>query len=325
MRERVLITGASGFVGNHLIEEALKNDLDVYIAVRKSSKVDHLKHFDIQLTYPKFNNTEALAEEIEANKYQYIIHAAGLTKAKTQAEYNQVNAGYTLNLAKAAALRVKKFVLVSSLAAAGPLKTTNGLITESMEPKPVTAYGRSKLLAEQKLAQVPNLNYTILRPTAVYGPREKDIFIVIKQIAKGLEPYIGQQPQKLSFIYVKDLATATIKALYGGDYHTYHLSDGNFYDRYELGTLVKDILGIKAKKIHLPVSFVKILAVLNEKIASLSNKAPALNLEKLNELTAPNWACSIEAAEQELGFYPQYNLERGLEETLKWYKDHNWL
>jgi UDP-glucose 4-epimerase len=325
MRERVLITGASGFVGYHLIEEALKNNLEVYAAVRKSSKLDHLKHLDIKYTSPQYSDVAALTHEIKDNGYSYIIHAAGITKARSQDEYNSINALYTLNLAKAAAGNVKKFVFISSLAAMGPLNSLNGLITADSAPAPVTAYGKSKLLAEQQLKTVAGLNYTILRPTAVYGPREKDIFIVLKQFAKGIEPYIGRTEQKLSFIYVKDLAAACIKALHTTVNGTYNLSDGNFYDRYQLADLSKDILKLKTIKFHLPVNFVRLIAGVSEKISSFSNKTPALNIEKLNELTAVNWACSIEEAKHDLGYYPAFDLKKGLTETLNWYKANKWL
>lgn len=328
MKERVLITGASGFVGYHLIEEALQNNLEVFIAIRKSSKIDHLKNFDIQYIYPEFNNPEALKQLLAEIKPNYIIHAAGVTSARSEGEYNRINATYTYNLAKAAqeaCPELKKFVLVGSLAAVGPLNTLSGLITEATTPKPVTAYGRSKLLAEQKLKTVTGLNYTILRPTAVYGPRDTGIFIFFKQVVKGIEPYIGNIQQKLSFIYVKDLAKASIKALYGGNNQTFNLSDGNFYSRYELGNITKDELKLKPLKFHLPVNFVKIIAAIAEKVSSLSNKAAILNIEKLNELTATNWHCDIEAAKSDLGFYPSYNLQAGMTETLKWYKAHKWL
>ena len=116
--DRVLITGASGFVGFHLIEQALKSNLQVYAAVRKSSDISHLKHLDIQFTYPNFNDVDALVKELEDKQYKYIIHAAGLTKAKSQQDYDFVNATYTYNLAQAAVkanIALSKFVFLSKL------------------------------------------------------------------------------------------------------------------------------------------------------------------------------------------------------------------
>jgi len=328
MKERVLITGASGFVGYHLIIEALKNNFEVFAAVRKSSKIDHLKHLNIQYTYPEFDNQEALKKDLQEKQYHYIIHAAGALRARTPAEYNYINAEYTYNLAYAAASpgsTVKKFVFISSLAAVGPLDDFGGIITEDTIPNPITAYGRSKLLAEDKLKTINNLNYTVLRPTAVYGPRDKDIFIFLKQVAKGIEPYIGNVAQKLSFIYVGDLAASAIKALHSGANKTYIIADGNYYSRYELAELTKSILSVKTFKFHIPVNFIKMVAFIAEKVSSLSNKAPVINREKLNELKAVNWSCAIEAARNELGFNPQFDLEAGLTEAFSWYKANSWL
>jgi len=328
MKERVLITGASGFVGYHLILEALKNNLEVFAAIRKTSKIDHLAHLNIKYTYPEFDNPEALKKELQEKQYHYIIHAAGTLRARTFSEYDQINAEYTYNLAYAAASSrgaFKKFVFISSLAAVGPLDTFEGIITEDTMPNPITTYGRSKLLAENRLKSINKLNYTILRPTAVYGPRDKDIFIFLKQVAKGIEPYIGHIQQKLSFIYVTDLATAAIKALHTGDNKIYIIADGNFYNRYKMAELTKNILTIKTVKFHIPVNFVKMIAFIAEKVGSLSKKAPVINREKLNELKAVNWSCAIEKARVDLGFIPQYDLQAGLTEAFDWYKANNWL
>ncbi|RYZ95614.1 MAG: NAD(P)-dependent oxidoreductase, partial [Sphingobacteriaceae bacterium] len=316
------------FVGYHLVEQALENNLEVFAAIRKSSKIDHLKELNITYIYPDFSNQSSLQKLIEEHQINYVIHAAGATKARSQSEYELINAKYTINLATAALAanpELKKFVFISSLAAIGPLVNANGVITDATEPHPVTAYGRSKLLAEEQLKNIVGLNYTILRPTAVYGPRDKDIFIFFQQVVRGIEPYIGNKAQKLSFIYVKDLAQASVKALFAGGNKAYNLSDGNFYSRYELGDITKSVLNLKTLKFHLPVNFVKVIAFIAEKVSSLNNKASALNIEKLNELTAVNWNCDIEQAKHEMSFRPQYNLDKGLTETLNWYRANKWL
>jgi len=328
MKKRVLITGASGFLGYHLVEEALQNNLEVYVAVRKSSNIAHLKHFDIRYTYPNFGDIISLKKELKEKQYDYIIHAAGVTKARSAQEYKTINSDYTYNLAAAAqsaGINLKGFVFISSLAAVGPLDTLTGIITEQTPPHPVTAYGKSKLLAEEKLKSISSLNYIILRPTAIYGPRDKDIFIFFKQLKNGIEPYIGNIEQKLSFIYVKDLARVSIKALYNCNQNTYNLSDGNFYSRYELAVIAKNVLNLKTVKFHLPVIFVKLIASTAEKISYLSNKAAVINSEKLKELMAVNWFCEIDKAKYDLGYYPLFDLEAGLNETLNWYKTNKWL
>jgi UDP-glucose 4-epimerase len=329
MKERVLITGASGFVGYHLIDYALKSNLEVFAAVRKSSQIDHLKEFDIQYTNPDFSSVEALKKELEEKQYTYIIHAAGATAAKTQQDYNTVNADYAFNLALAATqadIKLKKFVFLSSLAAMGPLSTIDGVINDDTAPNPVTAYGRSKLLAEGKLATLTQLPLITLRPTAVYGPRDKDIFIILKQFSKGFEPYIGNIEQHLSFVYVRDLANITVKALFApGNHKTYNVSDGKIYNRYALANYTKQILNKKTFKIHLPVVLIKALAGLLEKVYAYSSKTPALNIEKLSELNAANWICDIQNVTKDLNYLPEYDLKKGLEETFAWCKKNNWL
>jgi len=329
MKQKVLITGASGFVGFHLIEAALAKGLDVYAAVRKSSDIKHLASYNIKYTYPDFSNVDSLTKDLDENNYDFIVHAAGTTKAKNNEEYNKVNATYAANLGLAAAkmgTRLQKMLFVSSLAALGPLPQLNGLITEDTVPAPVTAYGKSKLLAEEQLKNI-HLPLIVLRPTAVYGSRDKDIFIILKTFSRGLEPYIGKKDQQLSFVYVKDLASASINALFTGASAngTYNITDGNCYTRYEMADITKNVLSRKTLKFHLPLAVVKGLAVALEKAYGMFDKTPALNVEKLNELTAINWCCNIEKARTSLNYNPGYDLQSGLKEALEWYKQNKWL
>ena len=331
MKEKVLITGASGFIGFHLIENALLRNLDVYAAVRPGSDTKHLKEFDISFCELDYTNEQELAKQLAAGGFNYIIHAAGATRAATQQSYDTINAEYAFNLASVAAAtlgsELKKFVFVSSLAAVGPTDSRLRLITEETTPAPVTAYGRSKLLAEQKLSTLPSLPLVVLRPTAVYGPRERDIFIMLRSIQRGMEPYIGRvADQQLSFIYVKDLAAVVMNSLFSHVSHmTFNISDGGSYDQYELATISKQILNKKTIRFHLPYNVVKGMAFALEKWSGWRGKTPVLNREKLHELTAVSWQCSIEKAKTHLHFSPQYPLKQGLWETLQWYRLNKWL
>jgi len=331
MKEKVLITGASGFIGFHLIEEALLRDLDVYAAVRPGSDIKHLKEYDIKFCELDYTNVPQLAKQLAAGGFNYIIHAAGATRAASQQMYDTINAAYAFNLASAAieglGSVLKKFVLVSSLAAVGPLDSRLRLITEDTTPAPVTAYGRSKLLAEQQVNTLTELPLVILRPTAVYGPRERDIFIMLRSIHLGMEPYIGRvADQHLSFVYVKDLAAVTIQSLFSNVTHmTFNISDGESYDQYELANFTKQILNKKTVRFHLPYNLVKGMAFVLEKWSGWRGKTPVLNREKLHELTAISWRCSIEKAATQLNYRPLYSLEQGLKETLQWYRLNKWL
>lgn len=325
--KKVLITGASGFVGFHLIEAALQAGLEVVAAVRATSNVSHLQYLRVRYVYPRFTDVEDVGRLLQAEQFDYIIHAAGTTKANNQQQYNAVNAGYTHTLAQAVTRYLpglEQMVFISSLAALGPSNKAGELITESKLPQPVTAYGKSKLLAEQQITAY-SLPLVTLRPTAVYGPREKDIFIILQTIARGLEPYIGRINQQLSFIYVKDLAALTIRCLSAGQRGTYNVTDGGCYNRYQMADITKDVLGQKTFKFHVPQGIVKVLAGLLETTYGWAGKTPALNIEKLNELAAINWCCDTSLLQTELGFTPSYRLETGLRETLLWYKQQGWL
>jgi len=329
MKKRVLITGATGFVGYHLIEAALKQDLEVYANVRQSSSTDHLRDLDIRYVDLDFSTVETLKQHIEEYKYDYIIHAAATTKAKNLQQYIKINADYARNLAKAtvaATHKIEKFVFVSSLAAVGPLEMQNEIITDNAEPKPVTFYGISKAKAEDYLSQIDGLPLIIIRPTAVYGPREKDLFILFKSIRSGLELYIGKQEQKLSFIYVTDLAKLIIKTL-GSEIKqkAYNISDGKVYDRFSLARYSKMALKTKTLTVQIPVGIIKGVAWCLDHSYSWFNKVPTLNLDKVKELTAANWICSIENLERDFGYHPEYTLENGIQETITWYKKNNWL
>jgi len=329
MKKRLLITGASGFVGYHLINEALKQGFDVYAAVRKGSLIEHLRDLPVHFTHLNYDSEEELLREIDEKGYHFIIHAAGITKAKSLEVYNSVNAGYTQKLvdaARKAAVPIEKFVLVSSLAALGPLNNLSTLIQDDGTPQPVTSYGKSKLLAEQYLAGIKDLPWLIIRPTAVYGPRERDLYVIFKTIKQGLDPHIGRFAQQLSFIYVKDLARVLVDALRQPISHrSYNVSDGEAYNRYALSEIARAVLKKRALRVHIPVSVVNLLARLMERMYARRKDMPVLNKEKMHELTAINWACDIRRLRQDLNFQPEYKLQQGLEETLRWYKDQRWL
>lgn len=328
MKEKVLITGASGFLGFHLINAAIQNDLDVFAAVRGNSNIKHLQDLPVQFVQLDFTNIKRLDDIFDEHQFDYVIHAAGTTKANSQQEYHLVNDQYTQNLAQAAAKKkdqVKRFVFISSLAATGPIKSNEGKIKEDQCPNPVTAYGKSKLAAERNLEKV-DIPTTILRPTAIYGPREKDIFIVNQYLKQGFEPYIGKAPQQLSFVYGKDVADLAVKVLTNKNANgIYNITDGKEYSRYDYAGIVKKILGKKTFKLHLPVAVVKMLLFAVEKINRSMNKVPAVSNEKLNELMAENWICDISKAITELDFKPVYDLEKGLEESIAWYQQNKWL
>ncbi|MDR0793512.1 MAG: NAD(P)-dependent oxidoreductase [Chitinophagaceae bacterium] len=318
------LTGASGFVGFHIINGLLQQGYKVVAAVRKSSDVRHLAGMDIQFVYPDFNNKESLAKELAAAHITHIVHVAGITKGRTQEDYNHANATITQNLALAAmqaGIDLQCFVFISSLAAMGP--SLGKPLSESEVPHPVTFYGKSKLLAEKYLAEIPDFPFTILRPTAVYGPRDKDMFILIKSVKRGLEGFISHAKQQLSFLYVKDLANAVMLSLqHPATRKAYFVSDGGVYSQYDFSDTTKEILHKKTLRIYVGKTLVKGIAWFLGK--SNPKKAPVINADKVKEITG-NWDISIENIQKDLGFQPQYNLQEGLKESIDWYRENGWL
>lgn len=327
MSETVLITGASGFLGYHLIVAALEKNLVVYAAVRKNSKVDHLKYLPVKYVFPDYSDVDKLAELLIENNIQYIIHAAGVTKAVKQQHYDDINAVNSVQLGKAAE-RVKgqiiKMVFISSLAAAGPAIGLTGSITEEIDPKPLTAYGRSKLLAETELKKL-NIPLTILRPTAVYGPGDKDIFIMLKTVSSGFDPYMGKITQQLSFVHAADVARVAVLASLSAANGIYNISDGHCYGRYQFADLAKELLARKAFRFHIPMVLIKVLAYFLETTNRWMNKPAVINREKLHELAAANWCCDISKAKRELNFNPKFGLKDGLKDSINWYKENKLL
>ena len=328
MKGSVLITGASGFLGYHIINSAIEQGLNVYAAVRKKSDVEHLSKLSVKYIILNYEDKQDLALQLADNEIEYIIHAAGVTKAIKQDIYDKINAKYTLNLAEAAALlgeKFKRFIFISSLAAIGPLKDEHNKLTENTIPNPVTAYGRSKLLAEKGLQKI-SIPTTILRPTAIYGPRDKDIFIMVKTLNRGFDPYMGNILQKLSFVHVKDVADVAVKSLFiQNALGIYNITDGNCYNRYQLSDITKRLLKRKAFRFHIPMPLIKMLAFFLEITNGLLKKPAVINREKLLELGAKNWICDISKAKQDLNFKPTFDLQTGLENSITWYKNNKWL
>ena len=329
--KKVLITGASGFIGKFLVDEALKRDFLIYVAVRKTSKTEHLSKKNIQIVEFDFSDICKLNLLIYTlPQFDYIIHNAGLTKSLKKEQYFEVNCQYTKNLIEVLKHQnkiPKKFLFISSLAAVGPgdNKSPNPIHLNST-PKPVTSYGKSKLEAEKYIVEKGEIPYIIIRPTAVYGPGEKDIFESIKLINKGFDFQLGLKNQHLTFIYVKDLATLVLDAMESQQFNkTYFISDGNLYNSFDLGNSVSKSLNRKIVHIPIPVWLAKTIAAFTEISSRFSKNASALNIEKVNELSAVNWNCDIQPSKSDFNFRPEYNLQKGMNETIEWYQKQGWL
>jgi nucleoside-diphosphate-sugar epimerase len=282
-----------------------------------------------------FSSVDKIAVILETYKnqdirFQYIIHNAGITKARKKEDYFRVNAQNTQNFIQALAqtgMIPEKFIYISSLAAYGPGDpATMRPIMLSDTPTPIELYGKSKLKAEKYIRSLDSFPWLIMRPTGVYGPREKDYYVLFKTLNRGLEPYIGSRQQILTFIYVKDLVRLIFDALKSPIVRrSYFISDGREYDTRTFAAIAKKILQKRTLKITIPSGIVKKLAIGLEKLFGMWGTIPTLNTDKYNVLSSVNWRCETEPLLRDFGFIAEYDLESGVRETIDWYKTEHWL
>ncbi len=330
---KILITGASGFIGSFIVEEALRRGFETWAAMRKSSSKAYLQDERIHFIELNLNSKEQLVEQLKGKDFDYVVHAAGVTKCLNKADFHRINTEGTKNLVEAlleVKMPLKRFVFVSSLSVFGAIKEKMPYdeIREDDTPQPNTAYGRSKLAAEQYLDSIGSrLPYIILRPTGVYGPREKDYFIMAKSIKQHSDFAVGYQRQDITFVYVTDVVQAIFLALEKGENgRKYFLSDGEVYQSTTFSDLIHEELGRSWWiRITAPVWVLRIVTFFGEYVGRITGKVTALNNDKYNILKQRNWRCDISPARKELGYDPKVQLAEGVKTTIKWYKDNKWL
>lgn len=330
MREKILITGSNGLIGSYLVDEAIKNGLDVYSGVRKGSNHESLKAKDTILTYMDFNDRAGLVQLLKTHEFDYIIHNAGITKSPDKSQFYNVNVKLLISLCNAieeSGVNIKKFVFISSLAAFGPADDLpNHIVTDETTPNPVTAYGRSKLEAETFLKSRANLPYVIIRPTAVYGPKDKEFLNVYQMIDNGVNLQPGLDRQFITLIYTKDLAAIIIKATLSIYTQTaYFVTDGNLYSSDHFVNIIKKILNKSTINIKVPLFLVKIITFFTENISRFTGNYSILNTDKVSELEARYWNCDATKFKKELDYEIQYNLEDAIKESVMWYRQNKWL
>jgi nucleoside-diphosphate-sugar epimerase len=319
--KNILITGASGFIGSFLVEEAIRRNWQTWAGIRKSSSLEYLQQSQIHLIDLDYVHKDRLKEQILAHtaqygQWDYVIHNAGITKCLKPSEFDQINYLYTKQLIEAlqeTGQTPKKFVLMSSLSA------------HCCEGD--TAYGRSKLKAEQFLRSQADFPFIILCPTGVYGPREKDYYLLLKTLRRGLDATAGFEPQKLSFIYVKDLIKAAYLSLdQPVENRVYFVSDGRVYSDREYTAIAKNALGKKRiLSLRIPLFVLKAVSILAEDLSKLRGQASTLNRDKYKIMKQRDWSCDTRPLQTELGFQADYDLKRGMEESVRWYRENKWL
>ncbi|KAA6341566.1 UDP-glucose 4-epimerase [termite gut metagenome] len=333
----ILITGASGFIGSFMTDEALNRSMSVWAGIRESSSKRYLGNQKIRFIELDFAHTDMLRQQLSLHKavngaFDYIIHCAGATKCVNKKEFENTNylqTKYFVNTLIELNMVPLQFVFISTLSIFGPIHERDYTpVKEDDLPAPNTLYAISKLKAERYLQNLPDFPYVFYRPTGVYGPRDKDYFLMAKSVQRHLDFSAGYRRQDLTFIYVKDL----VKAVFLGidkqvSRRAYLVSDGKTYQSRTFSNLIKTELGVSFLiRFRCPLFVLKIVSLVAGFCAGRIHKnSSTLNSDKYKILKQRNWRCDITLAMQELGFTPDYTLEKGLKETVAWYKNEGWL
>lgn len=334
--KKILITGASGFIGHALVQEMINRGYKTWAGVRASSKTSDLERMGARIIVLTCEKKTRLTEELNVfkstnGKWDYIIHAAGVTKCLDSRDFMKVNYVNTRNLIEALLsieLKPCKFVYLSSLSIFGALHEDSELpISEADTPQPNTAYGRSKLRAEQYIRNIPDFPYIILRPTGVYGPREKDYYMMAKSIKQHVDFSVGYKPQCITFIYVQDVVQAARLSIESDIVNReYFISDDKEYSSRDFSDLIQKEMNIKlVLHIKSPLFILKIVSLCAEFLSSITGQPSTLNRDKYKIMKQRNWRCDISPIKKELGYKPEYDLRSGVKQTIEWYKKHQWL
>ena len=328
---KILITGASGFIGSFIVEEALRRGMDTWAAVRKSSSRSFLQDGRIHVIELNLSSEEQLTAQLKNHQFDYVVHAAGVTKCLHREDFFRVNTEGTQHLVRALQSTqhaLQRFVYISSLSIMGAIREQQPYqeIREDDMPQPNTAYGLSKLAAEQWLSE-QRIPYVILRPTGVYGPRERDYFMMAKSIKAHTDFAVGFRRQDITFVYVTDVVQAVFLALDKGvTGRRYFLSDGDVYQSSTFSDLLRKELGNPWWiRITAPIWLLRVITFCGEYIGRLTGKVTALNNDKYYIMRQRNWSCDIEPARRELGYEPQVKLAEGVRRSIQWYKENKWL
>ncbi len=326
---KVLVTGGTGFIGSHICEQLVAQGHEVVALVRRSSRREFLESLGgaVQFVYGSVEDRASLDAAVQG--VDAIIHSAGLVKARSEEELRLVNvqgAKNMLDAARARAGSLRRFVHISSQAATAPSSDGNP-VHNDVTPRPVTAYGRSKLDGERAArAAAKELPITIIRPPMVYGPRDEESFAFFQMAQRGVLPMIGEPESKVSTVFGPDCARACILAIDADvpSGSAYFVTDGDIYTRRQLNEEMERAVGRRAwARLPIPGGLVRAAAVLVEAYGSLSEKAVMLTRDKAEELMC-QWVCDGSEGSKALHLGETVKWSQGTQITHRWYQEHHW-
>jgi nucleoside-diphosphate-sugar epimerase len=325
---KALVTGGTGFIGSHLVEKLCSNNTSVRCISKDYLNSDQLENLNVELINGDLVSgslPENLLEDVDV-----VFHVAGVTHAQSTKEYYDGNYLATKQLIEFCVNtthKIKRFIYVSSLTAVGP-SLTGTEVNETTPYHPVSDYGMSKMMAEYEILKYRSkIPISIVRPSAVYGPRERDMYMYMKSIKHGIQLLIGFNKKYLNLIYVDDLVDGIISAALKikAEDEIYFLGSESSYPNEAIGNTIAEILNKKPLNIYLPHCLVFGICGLEELFGKICNKKMYLNKQKARELIQNNWTCSIEKAKNQLSFNPHISLYEGFLKTFSWYEKMGWL
>jgi dihydroflavonol-4-reductase len=321
---RALVTGATGFVGSHVTEALRRQGDEVTALARSARKAELLAPLGVRVVPGDLHDAAALRRAVEGQ--DVIYHVAGVVAARNEANFFTANRDGTANLVAAAEGAGRpRFVLVSSMAAVGP--SAKGQPHRGNEPpRPVTAYGRSKLAAES-VVTASSLPWSIVRPPMVYGPRDTEVYKVFRLARLRIAPVFGDGTQELSAVHGADLAEALLAvarcaATEGRRYHACH---PEVFTSAGFVRTVAAVMGGSVALLRIPPSVGRALLGITETAARLTNQTTILTTDKANEFFQPAWAASPAELTADTGWRAARDLRTGLAETHRWYRSAGWL
>jgi len=324
---KVFVTGGTGFIGYHLLDAMLTRNWRVKSLARPTSNIPEEYKDQVEFVIGDLLEPESLQGLMD--DVDLIIHMAGLIKATTFASFKSVNTQGTKNILEAAESSTgsdPKFIFLSSMSAAGPSKDKTA-IKEDITPQPVSWYGKSKLLAEERVKK-SELDHIIIRPAAVYGPGDRESLIFFQLAKYHIIPKIGGSKHYLSLIHVRDLVDLILKAVTNKEAYNqiYNASDNqNGYSWKKMINTAAQSLATWTLPIYIPRFIVSLAAYISTVWGKISRYSPMFTRDKYREMIQQYWLFSSQKAEEELNFSPQYDLEKGFHETANWYQEKNWL
>ncbi len=323
---RILVTGSSGFIGSHLLNKLSEDRHELSVFLRTASSVQNFQ--SVQFFRGDFFDVDSLKKAVE--NQDIIIHCGGVTKVKIPADFYRFNTEVTCNLTQAVRQwnpNLKLFIYFSSLSAAGPL-SFNDLSHQEIEDSPVSHYGKSKKMAEDAVKE-SGLPFAIVRPPAVYGPGDRDIFIYFKLVNSGIAPVMGDGKQMLSLVFVQDLVEGLaliINHVEKAKGQVFYFNDGHPVNWREIReTMIDVIKPQRVLRFTVPVWLLYPLAVLVEGWNRLLGRTNAFNREKVFEMKQISWLCSSGVAQSVLGYTPAVSLASGFKKTWQWYLQKAWI